>query len=51
MQFFPMGLQAREIGEWTIVWFDGVTKSVDIGPTRRPLFRRAHFRSGGVRLP
>ena len=44
MQFFPMFLEAREIGKRTVVWFDGFTKSADIGPARLPLLRRAHFR-------
>jgi len=38
-----MGLQTREIGERTIVWFDRLTKSVDIGPACRPLLWCAHF--------
>ena len=44
MQFFPMFLEAREIGKRTVVWFDGFTISADIGPARLPLLRRSHFR-------
>jgi len=47
-----MGLEAEEIAERTVLWFDGLTKSTDIVPARRPLLRRAHFlRGGDVRLP
>jgi hypothetical protein len=30
MQFYPMFLEAREIGERTVVWFDGFTPSARV---------------------
>jgi hypothetical protein len=44
MQFCLMLLETR--GETTIVWFDRLTRSVAIGPTRRPLLRHAISSAG-----